>query len=177
MELSKETVEYITRNSLNSLLILVGAVVLRMLIGVGINKLVKRLEDDDPTTTNELEQRSQTLASLGRNIANVMVYSIAGIMMIAEWGINIAPILTGAGIIGLAVGFGTQSLVKDMVTGFFILLENQYNVGDRISVGGNEGFVKELRLRTTILEGDDGKIYMIPNSNIGTITKINGKND
>jgi small-conductance mechanosensitive channel len=169
--LSKETIEYLTKTSISSLSILAGALVIRVLIGIGINKLLKRLEDDDPDTTSELEQRSLTLASLGKNIANVLVYGIALIMVIAEWGINIAPILTGAGIVGLAVGFGTQSLVKDIVTGFFILLENQYNVGDKISVGGSGGVVKELRLRTTVLKGNDGRIYMIPNSNIGMITK------
>lgn len=166
-----ETTTQITKNLINTGFLVLLGFAARVVAGVGINLLVKKLEDDDPDTISELEQRTQTLAGLGKNIANVFIFGVVIVMVLSEWGINIAPILTGAGIIGLAVGFGTQTLVKDIVTGFFVLLENHYNVGDKVNVAGKEGTVVEIKLRTTVLRGSDGKTYIIPNSAISTIEK------
>ena len=94
-------------------------------------------------------------------------------MILSQWGVNIAPLLAGAGILGLAVGFGTQTLVKDIVTGFFILLEGNYNIGTEIEIAGVKGEVKKINLRTTVLEADKGIIHIIPNSKITDIAIIN----
>ena len=169
--LNAETLAFVTKNMIYSGAIALIAILARIASGFIIKSLVKRLEDNDPEATSSLEQRAYTLASLARNIANVLILGTAGIMILSQWGINITPILTGAGILGLAVGFGAQALVKDVVTGFFILVDNQYNVGDRIKIAGHEGKVISMNIRTTILMGNDGKKYLIPNSQISTIEK------
>ncbi|MDC0449091.1 mechanosensitive ion channel [bacterium] len=161
----------ITQNLTYSGAIILAAIVSRLFAAFFIKALVKRLEDNDPETTSALEQRTYTLAGLAKNITNVLIYGTAFIMVLSQWGINIAPILTGAGILGLAVGFGAQTLVKDVVTGFFILLENHYNVGDKIKIAGHTGTVVDMSIRTTVLVDQEGKTYLIPNSQIATIEK------
>lgn len=116
--------------------------------------------------------RVKTLRGLVKNIIGIAVWSIAFVMILSKWGVNILPILTGAGILGLAIGFGSQTLVKDVVTGFFILLENQYNVGDYVKIGDAQGRVKRVNLRTTILKDDEGTISIIPNNAITRVTKF-----
>jgi small-conductance mechanosensitive channel len=115
--------------------------------------------------------RVKTLRGLVKNIIGIAIWSIAFVMILSKWGVNIVPILTGAGILGLAIGFGSQTLVKDIVTGFFILLENQYNVGDYVEITGVKGRVKRMNLRTTILKDEDGTISIIPNSAIVKVVK------
>ncbi|MFZ5425094.1 MAG: mechanosensitive ion channel family protein [Patescibacteria group bacterium] len=140
--------------------------------------VLKTLEDNDTNTVNNLEQRAYTLASIVKSFFSVAIFGIAFVMLLSEWGINIAPILTGAGIVGLAVGFGAQTLVKDIVTGFFILLENQFNVGQRVSIAGKEGIVKEMKLRATVIRDEENKTtYFVPNSQISTVTRYDKTND
>ena len=93
-------------------------------------------------------------------------------MLFSLWGVDIAPLLAGAGVVGLAIGFGSQALVKDIVTGFFILFENQFNVGDTIEASGKKGRVQAINLRTTIIIGEDETKYIIPNSSITMIAKF-----
>jgi small conductance mechanosensitive channel len=162
---------FATRNLLYTGGIILAALIGRLLAELVIKALVKKMEDEDPDTTTAIEQRTYTLAGLTRNILNILILGTTIVMVLAQWGINITPILTGAGILGLAVGFGAQTLVKDVVTGFFILLENQYNVGDKVKIAGKEGTVTEMNVRTTTLVGNEGKKYLIPNSQITTIEK------
>jgi len=163
---------YASKNVVLTLVIVVIALIARTLAGMGIKILVSKLQDDDPDTVSSLEQRTKTLASLGKNTANILIFGSAVVMVMSQWGMNITPILTGAGIIGLAVGFGTQALVKDMVTGFFILLENQYNVGDTVKIAAKEGTIIAINLRITTLMDSEGNTIMIPNSAISTIEKF-----
>jgi len=92
-------------------------------------------------------------------------------MILAELGVNIAPLVTGAGIIGLAIGFGAKSLAADFIAGFFIILENQFNVGDEIEINKNKGRVIKISLRTATLIDKDKKVYIVPNSSIKTVVK------
>jgi len=91
-------------------------------------------------------------------------------LVLGEFGIDLKPILAGAGILGLAVGFGAQTLVKDVITGFFILLENQIRVGDTVTAAGCTGVVEAVNLRTTVLRDFDGTTHIIPNSAITVVT-------
>ena len=93
-------------------------------------------------------------------------------MILSEIGINIAPLLAGAGIIGVAIGFGSQKLVQDLITGIFLLLENTMQVGDVVSVGGQSGVVESLSIRTMRLRSEDGSIYVIPFSSVTTVTNM-----
>jgi small-conductance mechanosensitive channel len=158
------------RRLIVTLIILLVAVLLRIAAALVINSFIGKVSVSTKAAA-ALKKRAQTLASLTANIANVGILGVALVMIIAEWGVNITPIITGLGVVGLAISFGTQTLIRDIVSGFFILFENVYNVGDRVKIAGVEGSVKEINLRTTILEGEDGKTFVIPNSAIQTVEK------
>jgi moderate conductance mechanosensitive channel len=114
-------------------------------------------------------QRAQSLASLLRNAASVLIFGIAGITIAGYLGLNLAPILASAGVIGVAVGFGAQSLVRDFLSGIFMLMEDQYGVGDVINAGPATGTVEAVGLRTTRLRDVNGVVWHIRN---GTIDRI-----
>lgn len=115
------------------------------------------------------ERRETTLVKLCQNIVTYATYFIAIITAIEALGINIAALLAGVSIAGLAIGFGAQNLVRDIVTGFFIIFEDQFSVGDHVKINDVGGTVEELGLRTTRLKALDGEIYFFPNS---SITKV-----
>lgn len=160
-----------SKNLALSIVIILMGVVARLIAEVVIKAIVKRVEDDNPDEDSDIEKRAYTLASIIKNTANLLIIVSIMLSVMSQWGIDITPILTGAGILGLAVGFGAQSLVKDVVTGFFILLENTYNIGDKIKIAGVEGKVVKMNLRTTILLSESGEEFTIPNSHISTIQK------
>lgn len=118
---------------------------------------------------NYSERRRKTIERLLQSIISYVVYFSAIMASLSAIGINIAGLLAGAGIAGLAIGFGAQSLVKDVITGFFIIFEDQFGVGDYIQVGGREGTVVEIGLRTTKVKGNFGEMHIIPN---GAITDV-----
>lgn len=118
---------------------------------------------------NHTERRRKTIERLLQSIIAYVVYFSAIMASLSAVGINIAGLLAGAGIAGLAIGFGAQSLVKDVITGFFIIFEDQFGVGDYIQVGGREGTVMEIGLRTTKVKGNFGEMHIIPN---GAITDV-----
>jgi moderate conductance mechanosensitive channel len=110
--------------------------------------------------------RAQTIGLVLKSTASIVIYSIAVITALAEVGINLAPLIAGAGIVGVALGFGAQSLVKDFLSGLFMLAEDQYGVGDVIDVGEAVGTVEVVNLRTTKLRGVDGTVWHVPNGEI-----------
>lgn len=114
------------------------------------------------------EKRSQTLSNMMTWTLGLIIGVIALFMILSELGINITPLLAGAGVAGLAIGFGAQSLIKDFVTGLFILLEDQYNKGDVVKIAGVAGLVEEVNLRRTVLRDLDGILHTIPNGEITT---------
>src|SRR6516225_3852024 len=163
-------VEAHTPNVFRVILILALAwVVSRILKGL-IRRIERLADDGDPKTTTERERRAQTVTRILRQASFVMVWSVTAMLVLAELGMDLKPILAGAGILGLAVGFGAQALVKDVITGFFILLENQISVGDSITAAGCSGVVEAVNLRTLVLRDDDGKTHIIPNSAITVVT-------
>ena len=116
-----------------------------------------------------LERREHTVETFLTRTASTFITFAAGMLVLAELGINIAPLIASAGIIGLAIGFGAQTLVKDAIAGLFLLLESHYDLGDRVKLGGVEGEVIALSLRRTTLRSDDGGVHTIPNGSI-TVT-------
>ena len=112
------------------------------------------------------QQRSETLSKLFQNIITIIVLSFMTLLVLAELGINMAPFIAGAGILGLALGFGAQSLVQDFMSGIFILKEDQYGVGDVIEVDGASGTVEEVQLRITKLRAIDGSLWFVRNGEI-----------
>lgn len=124
--------------------------------------------DDDRESTKRVE----TLARVFRYLTTVVVSLIAGILLLAELGISVAPILGAAGVVGLAIGFGAQSLVKDYFTGLFLLLENQIREGDVVDVGDHAGLVEVVTLRYVQLRDYDGNVHFVPNSQISTVINM-----
>ncbi len=123
---------------------------------------------DDP----EVLKRAQTLGQVFRYVAVVVILVIAATLILGELGIAVAPILGAAGVVGLAAGFGAQSLVKDYFTGFFILLENQMRQGDVVEIAGKSGMVEEITLRYVRLRDYDGNVHYVANSLITTVTNM-----
>lgn len=125
-------------------------------------------------TARDERLREQTLISTINAAVNVILWVVTGLLILSEIGIDIAPLLAGAGIAGVALGFGAQSMVKDFLAGMFILLENQYRVGDviKINTGEVSGRVEKVTLRTTVLRDMDGMQHHIPNGVISIATNM-----
>jgi moderate conductance mechanosensitive channel len=113
--------------------------------------------------------RAQTLGLVLRSIASTVIWTIAGIMILGELGVALGPLIAGAGIAGVALGFGAQSLVKDFLSGIFMLIEDQYGVGDLIDLGVATGTVEDVTLRTTQIRDTSGTLWYVPN---GTILRV-----
>jgi small conductance mechanosensitive channel len=149
-------------------LILVIAWIMLALSSRLIPMLRKQLQKH--TDDHEQHKRLETLGRVFRYIAAVVITLITSMLVLSELGISIAPILASAGIAGLAIGFGAQSLVKDYFTGFFLLLENQVHQGDVVEVAGLGGLVEEVTLRYIRLRDYEGSVHYIPNGAISTVT-------
>jgi small-conductance mechanosensitive channel len=150
---------------------LVALVTIKILYNL-IGRLEKLADDGDPTTQTELEKRAATLARILRQAVAVFVWGTAAMLVLSELGVSLGPILAGAGIAGIAVGLGAQTLVKDMISGFFILLENQFRVHDVVSIAGVSGTVEAINLRTTVLRDVEGRVHVIPNGAISVVTNF-----
>lgn len=119
-----------------------------------------------------IEKRNETLASVIITGARVVIMVFSGLMVLPEFGVNIAPLLAGAGIAGLAIGFGAQSFVKDVISGLFILFEDQYRKGDVVKIAGASGMVEDVNLRRTVLRDLDGVQHHIPNGEISSASNL-----
>ena len=117
-------------------------------------------------------KRIATLGRVFRYTASVLITLVTGTLILGELGISVAPILGAAGVVGVAVGFGAQSLIKDYFNGFFLLLENQMRQGDVVEAGGKAGVVEEITLRYTRMRDYDGNVHFVPNGSITTVTNM-----
>lgn len=139
-----------------------------------ITKLLPRLREAIASQQESLEgmQRVRTLSRVVRYALTVAVSVITVLLILGEFGISVAPLLGAAGVAGIAIGFGAQSLVKDYFTGFFLLLENQIRLGDVIEAGGKTGVVEELTLRYLRLRDYAGNVHYVPNGQITIVTNM-----
>jgi moderate conductance mechanosensitive channel len=135
-----------------------------------VQVFVRRFEQEVGTGADlevlERAKRAKTLGGLLQNVLTSAIVIVAGLMILREVGLDITPILTGAGILGLAVGFGAQTLVKDIISGFFLILENEVRIGDVVTVGTHSGVVEDMSLRTMVLRDFEGTVHIIPNGSI-----------
>lgn len=120
----------------------------------------------------EVEKRAATLSSILRKTIVITIWLLAVVMALKESGFDIGPILAGAGVVGLAIGFGAQNLVRDLFAGVFILLENQVRVNDVAIINGTGGLVEQINLRTIVLRGQDGTVHIFPNGTITTLSNM-----
>ncbi|GHH98113.1 mechanosensitive ion channel family protein [Neobacillus kokaensis] len=125
---------------------------------------------------NKSERREETLAKLLDNTLTYVVYFIAIMMVLSVLGIDVKALIAGAGVVGLAVGFGAQSLVKDIISGFFIIFEDQFSVGDHVRIGEFEGNVEAIGLRTTKIKSWTGEVHILPNGSITQVTNFSLNN-
>ncbi|MEI4771022.1 mechanosensitive ion channel family protein [Psychrobacillus sp. FJAT-51614] len=146
-------------------ILIASAIVVR--VGKRLLKRVFYVREKSPLAYSE--RRQNTLLKLLQNILAYAVYFTAILAVLSTFNINVAGLLAGAGILGLAVGFGAQSLVKDVITGFFIVFEDQFAVGDQVMIGQSTGVVLEIGLRTTKVKSYTGELHIIPNGNISEV--------
>jgi moderate conductance mechanosensitive channel len=139
------------------------------IIRLAARRIEVAVDDGDPRITTIREKRGLTIAQLLRTVGRALVLVLA-ILLTLNLFIEIGPLLAGAGILGLAVSFGAQSLVKDFISGFFFLLENQFAIGDVIEAGGKSGVVEQISLRIVVLRDVEGVRHIIPNSEIRTVS-------
>ncbi|HEY8197642.1 MAG TPA: mechanosensitive ion channel family protein [Gemmatimonadales bacterium] len=132
-------------------------------------RIKKRVDDGDESVTTLREKRGHTISQLLWSVGRVVIITLA-ILLTFNVFINIAPILAGAGILGLAVSFGAQSLVRDVISGFFFLVEDQFSVGDVIEAAGKSGVVEKMTLRVVVLRDLDGSLHVIPNGEVKVLS-------
>ncbi len=123
-------------------------------------------------TEGEFKKRADTLSSLLRYVFGISIFITAAIMVLGEFGIEVGPILAAAGVVGVALGFGSQHLVQDIISGFFILLEDEIRVGDVVQIGGKGGIVESVDLRMTVLRDLSGNVHYVRNGLIDVVTNM-----
>ncbi len=161
---------WILSHGIKIILIAVGSYFLNRFLSHAIEKIVRTAVVSDKYLSKEAEEkREDTLIRIFTWSGKILILFVAILTILQEIGIPIAPILAGAGIIGIAVGFGGQYLIKDIISGFFFILENQYRVGDVVNFDGTGGLVEDISLRMTTLRDLDGTVHHIPH---GEITKV-----
>jgi small conductance mechanosensitive channel len=156
------------RIAVHILLILVLAWIMVHVAQRGIRAI--RVYMRERVASAEHAKRVDTIARVFRYVTAIVISLIAGMLVLSELGVSIAPILGAAGVVGIAIGFGAQSLVKDFFSGLFILLENQVRLGDVVEVGGKSGLVEEVTLRYVRLRDYDGNVHFVPNGSIAVVS-------
>ena len=161
------------------LIIIVAAIIALRLARLFVHGIVKALLDREATegtaqelSAVELKKRMETLDTLGGNTLQFFIVVIAGLMVLGKLGLDIGPAVAGLGVVGIAVGFGAQSLVRDYLNGALILIENQYARGDVIRIAGVDGTVEDFTLRRTTLRDLDGVVHTVPNGEIHVASNL-----
>ena len=154
---------------------IVASVLIAFVLVQLLHLLTRRLErfaerETPPASRRRLQVR--TIATIINSFGIAIIVFIAGLQVLPAFGINIGPLLASAGIAGLAIGFGAQTLVKDILNGFLIVMENQYDIGDIIAIGGVKGTVETMTLRRTVLRDADGSVHIVPNSEIHVVSNL-----
>lgn len=172
-EIGDNVSAWLNEHLFNIIIILIVAYIFRRLVTLLIGRFLQRtIRKDLYPTERDRKKRIQTLDGLVSAIVRVGTWFVAGVMIINEAGINTAPLMASAGVVGIALGFGAQSLIKDFVTGIFIISENQYRIGDVIRIGTESGTVEAITIRTTILRDLDGNVHHVPNGSIVVTTNM-----
>ena len=166
-------IPWILTSGIKIIFIIIGAFILNKIVGGFIQKAVRIAVRPDGISSQEAEEkRENTLIQIFNTTARIALLIITSLMVLEEFGVEIAPILAAAGIVGLAFGFGGQYLIRDIISGLFIILENQYRVGDIVSFDNASGTVQEISLRKTTLRDLDGTVHHIPHGEIKKVSNL-----
>lgn len=144
----------------------------RLILKLIVKRMASIVDDGDDAHVSQKEKRAETLGHIITSIGNIVICAIILFMVLSLFGIDIRPILAGAGVIGLAIGFGAQSIVKDFVSGLFILVENQYGIGDKVKIGSFEGKVIRITMRSTVLKDSEGRTCYVSNGLIKDVVNM-----
>ncbi len=154
------------------ILLFVALKVLKLIIQRLKKILIYRATKSEKINTQEAEKRITTLMGILKGLGKIIIWSVFSMILLQKFGVDIGPILAGAGILGLAVGFGAQELVRDFISGFFILLENQIRTGDYGIINGTEGLVEKIELRTMTLRDVSGVVHVFQNGKINSLSNM-----
>ena len=156
-------------DGLRVLLIVVLAYALTRITSLFVRRFEHHVSQGTTLDALERAKRARTLGSLVEKVSTISITLSALLMILRQLGVDITPVLTGAGIAGLAVGFGAQTLVRDIISGFFLILEDQVRVGDVAAINGVGGLVEQINLRTIVLRDEEGTVHVFPNGSINTL--------
>jgi small conductance mechanosensitive channel len=165
----RATGRWVLTHGVNLIIIVVGAAIAIRAANLAIENLQQRLSHRHTSSDLEWQRRASTLGGILTSLVTVTVWFVAVLMLLRELSIDVLPILTGAGIAGLAIGFGAQNLVRDVISGFFLILEDQVRVGDIARINGVTGTIEQINLRTIVLRDGEGAVQVFPN---GTVTAL-----
>lgn len=165
-------IEELPSIAIMTILVLVGLRLIKLSLKKISHVILKRAAKHSERDINETEKRINTLQGITWGMARVLILSLYSIILLKKFGVDIAPIIAGAGILGLAVGFGAQELVRDFISGFFILLEDQIRTGDVAVINGTNGLVERIELRTITLRDFNGVVHIFQNGKIDTLSNM-----
>lgn len=164
------TRDWLLTQGLELLLIVILAMVVLRILGIVIKRTFRAIADRDEDA--EAEKRLATLQGVIRVTVGIVVVAVAVMMILQNLGVEIGAVLAAAGVVGIAVGFGSQQLVQDVISGFFLLIENQIRVGDVVQIAGKAGLVEKINLRMTVLRDLSGNVHFVRNGHIDTVTNM-----
>ncbi|HQR38082.1 MAG TPA: mechanosensitive ion channel family protein [Blastocatellia bacterium] len=156
-------------------IVLVALVVYQVVVFATKHLRTLALLEPNPAVRSQRQQRAETLREILNNFARVVLLVLVVVTLLSQLGIDIRPIIAGAGIVGIAIGFGAQSLVRDYLSGFFIVFENHFGIGDHITVAGHTGSVERMTLRSTVLRDGEGAIHIVPNGKIESVVVVSNE--
>lgn len=136
------------------------------------NYTVKMMLKTGGGSEYELEKRARTIGALARKSLFALIWAIAALMALKEMNFDVRPLLAGAGVVGVAIGFGAQNIIKDVLGGLFLMMENQIRLNDVAVINGKGGVIEEINLRTTVLRADDGAVHIFPNGGIQSLSNL-----
>ena len=155
------------------LFVIIILLIVRFTVNHFIGRVVDRIVLGHRYKTKREEKlRERTLTDMFKTVTAVVTWGVVVIVVLQELGVNLAALATGAGLIGIVIGFGAQSMIKDFLGGAFIIAENQYRIGDVVTVGGHSGIVEQITIRMTKLRDLDGSVYFIPNGEISSVRNM-----
>lgn len=168
----KNIATWLTTSGVKIFGILIGLFILSQMSKWILRWMEKFIPEKDPIQALEAKKRARTLGNTLRHAILILLLFLSIMMVLGELGIQLGPLLATAGVGALAIGFGAQSLVRDVISGFFIILENQYRIGDVIQIAGVSGIVESLSLRRTVLRDLEGRVHTIPNGEIKIVSNL-----
>jgi moderate conductance mechanosensitive channel len=168
----RQIAHWLLTHGVNIVAIGVGAYIVVRAASLGIEHLQYKLAQRHSQTDLEWQRRAATLSGILTSLVTASALFIAMLMVLRELAIDVVPLLTGAGIAGLAIGFGAQNLVRDVISGFFLILEDQVRVGDLVRINSAPGIVEQINLRTIVLRDGEGAVQVFPNGSIASLANL-----